>query len=456
MTLLVGLFTMQTYALSTATVGNGTGGAAGTYATLKLAFDDINNGVLTGAITLQLTSGTTEAATASLNASGGSANYSSVKIYPTVSGLTINGSVSGSVITFNGADNVTIDGSVGGNGSTRDLIITNAYTTTLTSNNTIPFTADAQSNTIKYCTIKGSGTSATTGTIAFTTSVSGVGNGSNTLSNNLITNANNTKRPTYSIYSQGTAVSNSSNTTSNNEFGNYTGLSVASSAIYLGSVNTTWTISGNSFYDSNSPFTSTNSSVYKAIEILGGTGYTISGNYIGGSSKTCGGTWTKSNSTTNTFIGIALTLTAGGTKSTVTSNIIKNITWGNSGNQSFTVISAAGGDIDITSNIIGANLEPISYTTGTTGGFFKAVDITSTGTILCQSNYIGYITGANSDATAATNFQTINISSAATGSLTVSDNIIHNITASSASSGTRMPKHFMVFIIRGQVRILLP
>ncbi|MBY0487517.1 MAG: hypothetical protein K2P85_10075, partial [Flavobacteriaceae bacterium] len=71
--------------LSNATVGLG-----GNYATLKLAFDAINAGSVTGVITLQIISNTTETAMATLNASGtGLANYSSVVTYATGTGYSI-------------------------------------------------------------------------------------------------------------------------------------------------------------------------------------------------------------------------------------------------------------------------------------------------------------------------------------------------------------------------------
>jgi len=73
-------------AQTTKTVGN----TGANYSTLKLAFDAINTGNITGAITLQVIASTTETASAKLNASGsGSANYTSVTIYPTVKDLIV-------------------------------------------------------------------------------------------------------------------------------------------------------------------------------------------------------------------------------------------------------------------------------------------------------------------------------------------------------------------------------
>jgi len=90
-------------AQTTKTVGSG-----GNYATLKAAFDAINAGTITGAITLQIISNTTETATASLNVSGGSVSYTSVLIYPTATGYTISGNINTPLITLNGANNITI------------------------------------------------------------------------------------------------------------------------------------------------------------------------------------------------------------------------------------------------------------------------------------------------------------------------------------------------------------
>ncbi len=98
------------------------------YSTLKAAFDAINAGTYTGAITATVIGNTTETVAAVLNASGnGSANYTSVTIYPTVT-ATISGSVANGLIELRGADNVTIDGRIGQTGSTNSLTVQNNYT----------------------------------------------------------------------------------------------------------------------------------------------------------------------------------------------------------------------------------------------------------------------------------------------------------------------------------------
>ena len=94
------------------------------YSTLKDAFDKINSGVHQGVITVYIQENTIESSAATLNASGnGSANYTSVNIYPTKTGLSVAGNLDSPLIDLNGADNVTIDGRVNATGSTADLQI---------------------------------------------------------------------------------------------------------------------------------------------------------------------------------------------------------------------------------------------------------------------------------------------------------------------------------------------
>ena len=90
------------------------------YPTLLDAFFDINNGILTGAIVLQIIDNTSEYATAELFESGygGSSGYTSITIYPTLPNLSITGDLSmaydvfSDLIKFNGSQNVHIDGRV--------------------------------------------------------------------------------------------------------------------------------------------------------------------------------------------------------------------------------------------------------------------------------------------------------------------------------------------------------
>lgn len=232
--------TPSTYTTLGALSGTKTVGSGGDYATLKAAFDDINAKVLTGNLALSiLAGGTTETATASLNAVSYSGGTWTVTISP-ASGQTptITGALaSTSIIKLNGADNVVIDGS--NNGSTsKDLTITNSSTTApsviwLASQGA---GAGCTSNTIKNCNITtGIGT-----TLGYhiclggtTIGTSGADNDNVTIQNNTLTNA------IVGIYAIGTATTSSGgndnlNITQNTISSNASNAVTGTKAIQLG------------------------------------------------------------------------------------------------------------------------------------------------------------------------------------------------------------------------------
>jgi hypothetical protein len=226
------------------------GGAGADYSTLKLAFDAINAGTIKGQINLQIIDNTTETATATLNASGtGNTSYSSVNIYPTVSGKAITGDLTLPIIYFLGADNVTIDGRLNAVGSTRDLTITN--------NNTaagaviVRYVNSAESNTIRYCTLKASPNSVGTGILYFTNSDSGNGNNNNIVEYCDIT-CNSSGRPRNAVFTSGTSGrENRYNIIRNNNFYDVFHPSAYSYTINISNSSSDWTISNNSFYETS-------------------------------------------------------------------------------------------------------------------------------------------------------------------------------------------------------------
>ncbi len=122
------LFSISLYAQVNVTASAGTTGPT-PYTTLKLAFDAINAGTHQGAITISLSGNTTETASAVLNASISPSVYSSVFISATTP-VVISGNITGAVIKLNGADNVTLDGRIGGSG--RNITVSNTSTSTAT------------------------------------------------------------------------------------------------------------------------------------------------------------------------------------------------------------------------------------------------------------------------------------------------------------------------------------
>jgi len=405
------------------------------YANLAEAFEDINAGNLTGDIVLEIVGSFTQG-TATLQPSGylGNSNYTSITIYPTGSGYSISGNVNGPLIVLNGADNITIDGRVNQSGSA-DLTIYNSGTGTSAS--TILFTESATGNTIQFCNLKGSGTGTAAAIIFFSTSSSGSGNDGNTIDNNFIT-GNSGSRPINAIFSSGTSGrENSGNIIINNNFFDFLNKGTASNGINLDVFTTTWTISDNSFYETAS-FVPSASAEYSFIKInnTSGTGFTITGNFIGGSTAECGGTaWTKTNAFNNTFY--AINVNAGtGTESSIQNNTISNFSWSNSGAASWTAINAAGGDLNIgssTGNTIGASTGTgsVTITGGAANSNVYGIIISSSGTITCSNNNIGSINAANSNSSNSTNLYGI-IKTASPGTTVISD----NTTGSTTTSGS--------------------
>lgn len=417
------------------------------YLTIKEAFDAFNNGTHnTGAFEIRLTGNTNESNPAFLNASGtGSANYSSITIFPTIPGLTISGDLAAPLIYLNGADNVTIDGRVNATGNTIDLTIDNINTSNTAGTSTIRFINDATNNTVKYCNIKGSSTGISNGIILFGTTTGTTGNDNNTIDNNNITNSTDANRPVNAVYSAGTvSMDNSGNLISNNNIFNVLNRGIASFGVNIAANNSAWTISGNSFFETT-PLIPTASVAYNLIIIDAPTGvnFTVTNNFIGGRSALCGGSaFTKNSTFDNIFYGI--NINAGvGTASNIQNNTIRNIAWSNSLNGTWTGIMATGGTINIgttTGNTIG-NLTgngSILITSSTTNNNVFGITISSTGTTNCRNNNIGSITCAGGSANGSNICGIYKTSTA--GTTTISNNFIgstattNSIYASSISS----------------------
>ncbi len=426
------------------------GATGGDYSTLKAAFDAINAGSITGAVTLQIIDNTTETASAVLNASGsGSASYTSVKIYPTVSGKTISGSIAGALIDLNGADNVTIDGRLNRSGAI-NMTISNSSTSSTSGTSTIRFIYDASSDSVKYCTIKGSETNTSGGIIYFSNGTIS-GNNSNIIDHNDITCAADANRPISAIFSAGWSgtVLNSSNSITNNNIYNFLNKGNSSYGIKLGSYNSAWTISGNSFYET-ATFAPTAAADYNVIYIDNtGVNYSIANNNIGGSAASCSGTWVKNNAYANTFAAINIVSAGTSTASNIQGNKIANFTYSNPGAPYWYGIWIQAGDVNVgttSGNIIGAATGTgsiIITDAGSAVGMF-GICVTSTGIVNIQYNTIGSVTTITSS-TMNSNIYGIYKSYTA-GTTTISNNTIgsnttpNSINASSQSTDINYPQ----------------
>ncbi len=297
-------------------------GGAGTYLTVTGAgglFEAINNTGLVNNITARILDPTlTEDGTNSLNAINfGCSGSSTLLIKPDV-GITtlLSGTGATALINLNGADNVTIDGSNNGS-SSKDMTIRNIST----AGATIRFVNDATFNTVKNCKLEGATTSTTSGVVAFSTSTGTTGNSNNSIMNNDIRDRSDVLGAfANSIYSSGSAGAlNASNTISGNNLFNFTanGMNLTATGIGNG-----WSITNNNLFNNlaTPPATTQN-----GILIAGGTGHTVSGNFVGGNAAGATGTWTNTGNVIVT--GISIT---GGVAS-IDNNTIANITATNTG-----------------------------------------------------------------------------------------------------------------------------
>ena len=361
------------------------------------------------------------------------ASFTSVNIYPTVTGLTISSATTG-ITTLFGAKNVTIDGRLHDNtgnvtGSGADLTLA----TSSVNYSTIALVSNAQNNTIKYCTIKGSTIAGASGVIQIGPSASAaIGNGNNTIDNNLITNGG--TRPQNGIYADGnSSYPTTGNQITNNNFKDLLSLDMASVGIVvMGATmpsSAKWTITGNNFYETTAINPNVASGNYTGIQFAYATaqpvgpGNTISGNYFGGSAPKCGGTpLVKGLGTGNhsgTYTGIWLYVKTEvaplDSVTTVSGNYVQNFNVTNSGNGNFRGICFFNGDGNITGNWVGDHSSNgnITYSVGpATGGAFMGIQIgaaSCSGTLTINNNHVGSIWAKNPDANYPVNVAGINI-----------------------------------------------
>ena len=413
----------------TASVGPTTAG----YSTLKAAFDAIDAGTHQGDISIAINSSITETASAVLHQSGynGTSSYSTIHIYPTVTGLIINGNLAAPLIDLNGADAVNIDGRVGGTGSIKDLTISNTATA---SASTIRFLADATSNTVQYCTIQGSNTTTTSGTLFFSTGTTS-GNDGNTITNNTITSAG-SNLPLNAIYSAGTSTSadNSGISITNNNIQDYSGASA--NGIYVVSNSSAWTITGNRFFQSASRSISGTQRDINIVTASGG-GYTVNNNIIGYSSASGTGTSTFTGSANLVPIGLTV---AASPASEIQGNTITAISFSTSattasGSGIFSGISIFGGTVNIGTSAantigVGTGNGTIAIIPSASTPAIQGIYATSTGTVSIQSNIIGGIS-INSAATIGSTFYGINTAGTA-GNFAISGNTIGSTTTTNS------------------------
>ncbi len=416
------------------------------YPNLGEAFTAINDGDYQGTITVRILDNTIEPVTAVLNASGtGSSFYIAVSVYPTVAGLSVTGNLDAPMIRLNGADAVTIYGGAGGTATTRDLTIVNLNTGPNAS--TIQLDNGAINNFIRYCNIRGSGSSTNRGSVYIGQTGTG-GNTDNQITNNSFS-GNGANRPANSVYSFTTTGSNTGYI-NDNEFYDFLSLSQTSNGVYLHTGSGTWRVNNNRFYETTD-FSPVNDVEFAAIRMLTtGNSNQIRNNNIGGRSLSGTDTWRKEATADNPFYGIFVRGTTHvSIAGTMYANNIHNFDWNNDGNASWTGIHADSSSVfrigtPGQGNIIGATsgVDNIILTNGATSnstfpeytGFF-GINYGSQFQEHIQNNTIGAITTRTSNGTYSCH--AFGIAKFTSGTNTVQqirDNIVFNITAASAST----------------------
>ena len=286
-------------------VGTGScGGQTNDYASLTNSggfFEYLNslngsNGAVNQNMTIYISSDINESGSVGLNqwVESGAGGYT-LLIAPcdaTLKTLSGNLASTNGLITFNGADRVTIDGRFNATGTNMYLKFQN-NNTTASSGPTILYTNNSNNCTVEYCYIEGQGQSTSRGVVTLGPGVaSGTGNSNITITNNNIYGG--TNWASNIIYSNGlNGTPNQNNTIANNNIYNFLvwGGGNASRAYGIRITSTgngsNWTITGNSIYNTGV----NGQDVQTALGFYPGsssTGNTISNNWIGGSSSQCG------------------------------------------------------------------------------------------------------------------------------------------------------------------------
>jgi hypothetical protein len=340
-------------------------GEGQTYTTLKQAFDAINDGIITGNISINLQSGTTETATATLYESGynGMSDYTSVSVGTATENITVSGNITAPIVSFNGAHNVNMV----------DLTIQNENA----DGYCIEFTNSASNNHIANCNFVGNTQLSNKGLITFGGAGDGEGNNNNIIENCTFGAGASSYR--YGLVSAGTVnVGNNKNTITESKIVNFWSNGNASAGIYFDENNSDWDITENHLYQTGA-IAATGGNAHFGIQSLSTDNINITNNYIGGSGEECGGAaWIVSGAFANSFTGISISGENTG-ESTVSGNTISNFSWTAAPDSSmyegagvWTAIAYGGGIIDITENTIGASTDANNIVIKTTTDYHVA------------------------------------------------------------------------------------
>jgi hypothetical protein len=423
-------------------------------------FQLINSATLSGNLVVNVTGDlTAETGTVALNqwAEEGLGNYT-VTIQPSAAVVrTISGSsAAAALIRLDGADRVTIDGRFGGTGTF--FLLRN----TSNSAPTVAFLNDAHNNTLRNSTVE-SGNTATSaalgGAIHIGTTTGTAGNDNITI--NLCEIRDRTdvpgSTPAIGINCQGTATSllqynNNINITNNNIHDWFLVNSSSQFGLNIGSGNTNFTITGNSFYQTAVRTQTASGAVTRAININftapvnSNGGHTINGNFVGGTAPgATGGDMTLTVSgvgTTQTFA--AISVITGLIPNSINGNTIRKIDYTTNAptaNSSMFLGMNLGQGIHnvgtLQGNVIGdaAGNDHIKITinTGGTSTSFLAgiLAATTNGTYTLTGNTVGGFT-INGTTAATVIWQGIQLQGTPSSTINVTNNLVGSTTTATS------------------------
>ena len=407
-------------------------GPSGDYSSITAAIADIKTQGLGGPLILELQAAyvsTVETFPLSFSNLGTSITKP-ITLRPAADATALSISCDTNVVTLSlsNVTFITLDGRPGGLGTTKQLTIANAST----SSSAVRLDSEASNNTLQYLTLQGVNTNGI-GVVAF-----GSTSGANGNDNNLIDHCDigdGASKPAVAIISSGnttsTAKFNSNNTISNCHIFNFSTSTGAAYGINLGGGNTDWTIYGNSFYGSIGGSSGTRG-IY--INSSSGNNFNVTHNFFGGTAASASGTTVVY--TTPTFAAIYLNV---GTvvPSVVQETVVQLV--GVSSSTSYTSlpgiccgIYVLAGSVDIKNNSIGLAFDSAMFGTTNTFGASASVSAavygigsSSTGTVNILNNAVGGMV-----AYASGNSSTVTLTGieADGGNSTISGNIVGNAT----------------------------
>lgn len=414
--------TVNSFTINTSTTsGTFNVGSGETYTTLTGVgglFEFLNTKVFSGNIIINITSDLTEDGVTSLNAQGEepySSNFSitlqsSSNTMRTISGTAV--AAGTPMINFNGADNINIDGRNGGSG--QFLTFRNTNSTAANTGAAIQFTNGSTNCTLRNSIVETNASTSTRGSIIIGAS----GNNNITITTNDIRDAvaGTTGKSANGIYSNN--YQNTLTISSNNIF------NFSTSGILLTSVADGCSITGNSLYAS-----AVISTPISCISVQYGNNHTISNNYMGGSASNAGSTaWAHDG---GLFTGIS-SFGSYTTANSIQNNTIQNISFTSLGGR-IEGIAIGSGMANIgtsVGNTIGHASTAGSISMTTTPGNCAGIVISRIGDVTISNNLIANITQSNSGSTTA--FRGIYI--LGDSYVTITNNTIRNLSTTSTST----------------------